>query len=78
MLVLTRKIGETIRIKDNISITVMDIDGRSVKLAIDAPKEIPIYREEIFKKIQKENKDAAAKSGAQDLSKVAGLLKKKK
>ncbi|MFC1585872.1 carbon storage regulator CsrA [Fibrobacterota bacterium] len=77
MLVLTRKIGETIRISDNISITVMEIDGRSVKLAIDAPRNVPIYREEIFKKIQAENKDAVNQSADQDLSKVAGLFKKK-
>ena len=77
MLVLTRKIGESIRINDNISVTVMEIDGRSVKIAIDAPRNVPIYREEIFQRIQEENKKAATASTKQDLSKVAGLFKKK-
>ncbi|MBF0431969.1 MAG: carbon storage regulator CsrA [Fibrobacteria bacterium] len=77
MLVLTRKIGESIRINDNISITVMEIDGRSVKIAIDAPRSVPIHREEIFQRIQEENKSAAATSAAEDLTKIAGLFKKK-
>ena len=76
MLVLTRKIGETIRINEDISITIMEIDGRSVKLAIDAPRNVPIHREEIFQRIQEENKKAAKTSAEQDLSKVAGLFKK--
>jgi len=77
MLVLTRKIGESIRINNNISITIMDVDGRSVKVAIDAPRSVPIHREEIFQRIQDENKSAANQSAAQDLTKVAGLFKKK-
>lgn len=77
MLVLTRKIGETIRIQDNISITVMEVDGRSVKIAIDAPRNVTIHREEIFLKIQEENKNAATDSKKTDLSLVAGLFKKK-
>ncbi|MCJ8346016.1 carbon storage regulator CsrA [bacterium] len=77
MLVLTRKIGESIRINNNISITIMEVDGRSVKVAIDAPRSVPIHREEIFQRIQEENKSAATQSGSQDLSKVAGLFKKK-
>lgn len=77
MLVLTRKIGESIRINNNISITIMEVDGRSVKVAIDAPRSVPIHREEIFQRIQDENKSAATQSAKQDLSQVAGLFKKK-
>ena len=77
MLVLTRKIGESIRINNNISITIMEVDGRSVKVAIDAPRSVPIHREEIFQRIQEENKSAATQSVSQDLTKVAGLFKKK-
>lgn len=77
MLVLTRKIGESIRINDNISVTVMEVDGRSVKIAIEAPRNVPIYREEIFQRIQQENKSAATVTPKQDLKKVAGLFKKK-
>ncbi len=77
MLVLTRKLGESIRVNDNISITVMEIDGRSVKLAIDAPRSVPIHREEIYQKIQAENQKAAENLSNEDLSEVAGLFKKK-
>lgn len=77
MLVLTRKIGESIRINDNISITVMEVDGRSVKLSIDAPRSVPIHREEIFRKIQEENLSAAEGGKTADLQAFAGLIKKK-
>ena len=77
MLVLTRKIGESIRINNNISVTIMEVDGRSVKVAIDAPRSVPIHREEIFQRIQEENKSAANQSASQDLTQVAGLFKKK-
>jgi carbon storage regulator len=77
MLVLTRKIGESIRVNDNVSFTIMEIDGRSVKVAIDAPRSVPIYREEVYQRIQEENKSAATTSADHDLSKAAGLFKKK-
>jgi len=54
MLVLTRKTEEVIRINDDITIKVLGIDGRQVRLGITAPKEIKVYREEIFLRIQKE------------------------
>lgn len=55
MLVLTRKIGETIAIDDHIKITVVQIKGKQVRLGIEAPKETRVYREEIYKAIQDEN-----------------------
>lgn len=58
MLALTRKPGEQIVIGDNITITVVDIKGDSIRLAIDAPKEIKIYRGEIYQAIAAENKEA--------------------
>lgn len=60
MLVLTRKLGESIRIGDNIVIKIVDLDGRHVKLGIDAPKNVSVNREEIYDKIQKENLEASA------------------
>lgn len=76
MLVLTRKIDESIIIGDNIKITVVDVRNDQVKLGIDAPREIPVHREEIYREIQEENRRAAAQRMA-DLSEVSKLLGKK-
>ncbi len=56
MLVLTRKLGETIVIGDNIVIKVVDIHGKQIRLGIEAPTEISIFRGEIYDRIQEENK----------------------
>lgn len=58
MLALTRKIGEKIMIGDDIILTVFDIKGDSVRLSIEAPKEIKIYRGEIYDSIVEENKQS--------------------
>lgn len=52
MLVLTRRLGESITIGENIRLVVVDIDGSQVKLGIEAPREIEIYREELYEKIK--------------------------
>ncbi len=58
MLLLTRTIGETIIIDGGIKVTVIDIQGTHIKLGIDAPKEVKVYREEIYERMQAE-KDVA-------------------
>ncbi len=58
MLVLTRKQDECIRIGDGILIKVLENSGRQIKLGITVPREIPVYREEIYQKIQHENRKA--------------------
>lgn len=58
MLVLTRKVGETLMLGDDIQVKVISIDGDQVKIGIDAPKTLKIYRHEIFEAIQKENEAA--------------------
>ena len=55
MLMLTRKLGETIRIADEIKVTFLEIKGKQVRIGIDAPKHIAIHREEVYQMIQKQN-----------------------
>lgn len=62
MLALTRKVGERIVIGDNIVVTVVSVKGDSVRLTIDAPKEVKIYRGEIYDAIVEENQKAAVDS----------------
>ena len=59
MLVLSRKLGESIAIDDRITITVIALRGNQVKLGIEAPAETKIYRQEIYDKITEANKQAA-------------------
>jgi len=66
MLVLTRRIGESIIIGHNIKVMVTDIQGNQVRLGIDAPFEIPVHRGEIYEKIKDENIKAAAASTQAD------------
>lgn len=76
MLVLTRKKEETIRIGDDITIKIIDIDNRQVKLGIEAPKHIAVNREEIYERIQAENRAASkATQKCDGLQQIAGLLK---
>ena len=74
MLVLTRKPGEKIFIGDNMSLTVVEIKGDSVRIAVDAPREIKMYRGEIYEAIIAENKAAAI---AGDMKQLDGLKKLK-
>lgn len=60
MLVLSRKRDEKIVIGDNIIVTVIDIRGDKVRLGFDAPTEIPVHREEVYRAIQRENEPAVA------------------
>lgn len=59
MLVVTRKSGESILIGDNIEVSISKIEDGSVKIAIEAPKDIRILRKEIYKQVERENREAA-------------------
>jgi carbon storage regulator len=56
MLILTRRLGETIRIGPDIVVTVLGVNGQQVRLGIEAPKDVPVHREEVFARIQQEQK----------------------
>ena len=76
MLVLSRKSEEKIMIGKDIVISILEVDGTSVKLGIQAPKEISILRMEVFEKIQNKNIASASKD-LKDISEAMDLLKKK-
>ena len=59
MLILTRKINESITIGDSIEVSVIEIKGDQVKLGIAAPREVKVYRKEVYLAIQRENEEAA-------------------
>ncbi len=75
MLVLTRKVDESIIIGDNIKITVVDIRGDQAKIGIEAPREISVHREEVYLEIQEENRRAAMLAQEVDLDKLSDLFK---
>lgn len=75
MLVLTRKRDESIMIGDEIKFTVVDVRGDQVKLGIEAPRHIPVHREEIYREIQEENRRAALKD-APDLAALERVLRR--
>ena len=60
MLILTRKLGESIAIGDDIKITFLDIKGKQLRIGIEAPKNVPVHRHEIYQAIQEQNIQAAA------------------
>lgn len=71
MLALSRKKGEALVINNDIEITILEIKGEQVKIGITAPKEIPVYRKEVYVQIQESTKEAAAAIGIEALK---GLL----
>jgi carbon storage regulator len=76
MLVLTRKLGESIAIDDHIKIVVVQIKGKQVRLGIKAPRETKIHREEVYQSIQDQNTEAA-QSDIGSLSDLSAELHKK-
>ena len=74
MLILARKIGQSITVANNIHITILEINHNEVRLGIRAPRDVPIFRDEIYEKIQKQNQAAAEKSET-DLKWLTQVLK---
>lgn len=60
MLILTRRVGETLMIGDDVAITVLGVKGNQVRVGINAPKDVPVHREEIYLRIKNEEESAAS------------------
>jgi carbon storage regulator len=68
MLILTRRIGETLRIGDDVSVSVLEVHGNQVRLGISAPKTVAVHREEIYQRIAEEGRGASSAQGARRVS----------
>ena len=72
MLALSRKKNEALIINNNVEITVLEIKGEQVKLGITAPREVPVYRKEVYVQIQDSNKEAINVDGMEALKNLLG------
>lgn len=70
MLALTRRKGEALILNNNIEVTILEIRGDQIKIGITAPKEVPIYRKEVYLQIEDENKAAIHPDGMESLKKL--------
>jgi carbon storage regulator len=77
LLILTRKIGEAIAVGDDIKIQIIDIKGRQVRIGIEAPAETVVHREEVYRRIQEQNRQSVHLM-PDDLSAVADLWAKQR
>ena len=72
MLALTIKKGESLMINNNTEITILEVRGDQVKIGIAAPKEVPVYRKEVYLQIREENKTSTDVAGLEALGKLMG------
>lgn len=77
MLILTRKTGEAIAIGDEITVRVLGIQGKQVRLGVTAPTQIPVHREEVYKRILEETKRAVSSHQA-DIEEAGRLIRESK
>ncbi len=63
MLILTRRVGESLMIGDEVNVTVLGIKGNQVRIGVNAPKNVAVHREEIYQRIQQETSDKVASGG---------------
>lgn len=80
MLVLTRKVGESVAIGEDIRVTLLGIQGKQVKLGISAPDKIGVYRDEVYKRMQSESPKSSMtlKEDVQELARIIKASKAKK
>ena len=68
MLILTRRINETLNIGDDVQVTVLGIKGNQVRIGINAPRDVPVHREEIYQRIKREERGGDSASSSDDYS----------
>ncbi|WP_024326228.1 carbon storage regulator CsrA [Thioalkalivibrio sp. AKL19] len=66
MLILTRRVGETLMIGEDVSVTVLGVKGNQVRIGINAPQDVAVHREEIFQRIQRESNVAGGEGGGEN------------
>lgn len=74
MLVLTRKKGQKLIINDNIEIVILETKGDSIKVGIKAPKNVSIFREEVYEEIKKANQQSIKESSTNELDAISGMF----
>lgn len=67
MLILTRRVGETLMIGSEVTVTVLGVKGNQVRIGVNAPKDVAVHREEIFDRIKRQDQGADTNSGFTDL-----------
>ncbi len=64
MLILTRRVGETLMIGDEVTVTVLGVKGNQVRIGVNAPRDVSVHREEIYERIKREQEEGAAPDGS--------------
>ena len=67
MLILTRRVGETLMIGDNVTVTVLGVKGNQVRIGINAPKDLAVHREEIYQRIKREQVGPTGETGPDEV-----------